>query len=211
MTRNLYTDGSNGIAAIADNEEAEHYMEQDRLADAVLVLSCQKRDEPAFRELVNRWQPRLYYYVRRIVEDENAVWDVLQETWLAVYQKIRKLEDPRKFPAWLYKISHNKAVSLLRREGKYVQMAEEQMADCFENNGTIGIAEEQAELAHKLLGKLKLAHREVLTLYFLEGFSIREMAGILEVSEGTVKSRLHYAKHKIREALKGANGVWIQK
>ncbi len=186
-------------------------MDQDKLANAILALGCQKRDEAAFRELVNRWQPRLYYYVRRIVEDESAVWDVLQETWLAVYQNIRKLEDPRKFPAWLYKISHNKAVSLLRREGKYVQMAEEQIVDCSEDNDTIAIAKEQAELVHKLLGELKLSHREALTLYFLEGFSIREMAGILEVSEGTVKSRLHYAKHKMREALKGANGVWIQK
>ena len=184
---------------------------EELLHDAVLVLRCRRREEKAFEELVNRWEPRLYYYLRRIVEDENAVWDVLQETWLAVYQKIRKLEDPRRFPAWLYKISHNKAVSLLRREGKYVQVAEEQMAGCFENNGTIGIVDEQAELAHKLLGKLKLAHREVLTLYFLEGFSIREMAGILDVSEGTVKSRLHYAKHKMREALKGANDVWVQK
>jgi len=181
-------------------------MEQDKLSDAILVLRCQKRDESAFRELVDRWQPRLYYYVRRIVEEENAVWDVLQESWLAVFQKIRKLENPRKFPAWLYKISHNKAVSLLRKEGKYVQIAEAQMADYSENNGTIGVAKEQAELAHKLLAKLKLAHREILTLYFLEGFSIKEMAGILEVSEGTVKSRLHYAKHKLREALKGANG-----
>ena len=146
-----------------------------------------------------------------MVEDENAVWDVLQETWLAVYQKIRKLEDPRKFPAWLYKIGHHKAASYLRREGKYVHMAEERMADCVEDNGTIGIAEEQAELAHQLLSKLTLAHREILTLYFLEGFSIREMAGILDVSEGTVKSRLHYAKHKIREALRGPNDVWIRK
>lgn len=184
---------------------------EDLLHNAVLVLRCRRRDEKAFEELVNRWQPRLYYYLRRMVEEENAVWDVLQETWLAVYQKIRKLEDPRKFPAWLYKISHHKAVSYLRREGKHVHMAEEQMAGCVENNGTIGIAEEHAELAHQLLGKLKLAHREVLTLYFLEGFSIREMAGILDVSEGTVKSRLHYAKHKMREALKGANDVWVQK
>ena len=75
------------------------HLVEEQLHDAVLVLRCRRRDEKAFEELVNRWQPRLYYYLRRIVGDESAVWDVLQETWLAVYQCIRKLEDPRKFPA----------------------------------------------------------------------------------------------------------------
>ena len=55
-------------------------MEQDKLSNAILVLSCQQRDEPAFRELVNRWEPRLYYYLRHLVENENDVWDILQET-----------------------------------------------------------------------------------------------------------------------------------
>lgn len=50
---------------------------EELLHDAVLVLRCRRRDEKAFEELVNRWEPRLYYYLRRIVEDENAVWDVL--------------------------------------------------------------------------------------------------------------------------------------
>ncbi len=182
-------------------------MEQDKLSNAILVLSCQKRDEPAFRELVNRWEPRLYYYLRRLVENENDVWDILQETWLAVFQNIRKLQDPLKFSAWLYQISHNKAVNLLRKENRYTQMTVEQTADYCESNTTISAVKEQAELVHKVLEKLKLAHREVLTLYFLEGFSIKEMAQIIGVSEGTVKSRLYYAKHKLHEALKGANYV----
>ena len=182
-------------------------MEQYNLSNAILVLKCQKRDETAFREIVNRWEPRLYYYIRRIVENENDVWDILQETWLAVFQNIRKLQDPLKFPTWLYRIGHNKAVNLLRKENKYAQITTEQIANQYENNTTISVVKEQAELVHKLLGKLKLAHREIITLYFLEGFSISEMARIIGISEGTVKSRLYYAKHKLHEVLRGKKDV----
>jgi len=182
-------------------------MEQDNISNAILVLKCQRRDEKAFREIVNRWEPRLYYYLRRIVENENDVWDILQETWLAVFQNIRKLQDPLKFSAWLYQISHNKAVNLLRKENRYTQMTTEQIANHYEKNTTISVVKEQAELVHKLLGKLKLAHREIITLYFLEGFSINELARIIGVSKGTVKSRLYYAKHKLHELLKGEKDV----
>ena len=182
-------------------------MEQDKLSNAILVLSCQRRDESAFRELVNRWEPRLYYYLRRIVENESDVWDTLQETWLAVFQNIRKLQDPLKFPTWLYQISHNKAVSLLRKENRYTQMTVEQTANHCQNNNTVSAVNEQAELVHKALEKLKLAHREVLTLHFLEGFSIQGMARIIGISEGTTKSRLYYAKNELHKALKGANHV----
>lgn len=182
-------------------------MEKDKLQDGILVLRCQRRDELAFRELVNRWEPRLYYYLLRIIDDRNAVWDVLQETWLAVFKGIRKLKDPLSFPAWLYQIGHNKAVNWLQKENKYIQMTNEQITEYSENNASIPAVEEQAELVHKLLGKLKLAHREVLTLYFLEGFSIREMAQIVGVSEGTIKSRLYYAKNKFHEVSKGMNNV----
>ena len=182
-------------------------MEQDNISNAILVLKCQRRDEKAFREIVNRWEPRLYYYLRRIVENENDVWDILQETWLVVFQNIRKLQEPLKFPTWLYKIGHNKAVNLLRKENRYIQMKEEQAKDYRENDNSVINVKERAEVVHKMLDKLKLAHREVLTLYFLEGFSISEMAQIIGISEGTAKSRLYYAKNKLYKALKGANDV----
>ncbi|MHC4105905.1 MAG: RNA polymerase sigma factor [Planctomycetota bacterium] len=182
-------------------------MEQNNISNAILVLKCQRRDEKAFREIVNSWEPRLYYYLRRIVENENDVWDILQETWLAVFQNIRNLQDPLKFSTWLYRIGHNKAVNLLRKKNKYTQITTEHTANHYENNATISVIKEQAELVHELLGKLKLAHREVITLYFLEEFSINEMAQIIGISEGTVKSRLYYAKHKLHEMLKGAKDV----
>jgi RNA polymerase sigma-70 factor, ECF subfamily len=182
-------------------------MKHSKLSEAILVLSYQSLDESAFRELVNRWEPILYYYLRRIVYNEDAVWDILQETWLAVFQNIHKLRDTQRFPAWLYQISHNKAIGFLRKQNKYVQIMEEQMADDYENNFTISIVEDQVELVHKLLGKLTLVHREVLTLYFLEDFSIKEVAYIIGVPEGTIKSRLHYAKNKLHEALEETNYV----
>ena len=86
-------------------------------------------------------------------------------------------------------------------------MKAEQISDNFENTNTDIDVKERAEYVHKLLNKLKLAHREVLTLYFLEGFTTNEMAQIIEVSEGTVKSRLYYAKNKLHEVLKGAKDV----
>jgi RNA polymerase sigma-70 factor (ECF subfamily) len=195
------------LPCFSDISDAEDDMKQDKVSDAILVLRLQRRDESAFQELVNRWEPRLYYYLRRIIEDENAVWDILQESWLAVFEGIRKLKDPLRFPTWMYQISHNKAVSYLRKENRYTQMTNEQMVKYNEKNTAISVVKEQAELVHELLGKLKLAHREVLMLYFLEGFSLREMAQIIGVSEGTVKSRLYYAKNKLYEALKGAKDV----
>ena len=182
-------------------------MEKDKLQDGILVLRCQRRDELAFRELVNRWEPRLYYYLLRIIDDRNAVWDVLQETWLAVFKGIRKLKDPLSFPAWLYWIGHNKAVNWLQKENKYIQMTNEEVTEYSENKVLIPTVKEQVEIVHKLMSKLKLAHREVLTLYFLEGFSIREMAQIVGVSEGTIKSRLFHAKNKLHEVSKGTNNV----
>ena len=124
-----------------------------------------------------------------------------------MFQNIRKLQDPLKIPTWLYRIGHNKAVNLLRKENRYTQMTVEQTAEYCQNNTTDLAVEEQTELVHELLGKLKLAHREVLTLHFLEGFSIQEMARIIGISEGTAKSRLYYAKNKLYKALKGANHV----
>ncbi|MHC4574977.1 MAG: RNA polymerase sigma factor, partial [Planctomycetota bacterium] len=128
-------------------------MEQDSLSDAILVLRCQRRDESAFEELVNRWQPRLYYYLRRLVENETTVWDTLQETWLAVFQNIHKLRDPRRFPAWLYQVSHNKAVLFLRKQNRYVQITEEQIADNSQDNADIAAITQQAQLVHGLLPK----------------------------------------------------------
>lgn len=178
-------------------------MFNDELHYQILVLKCQRQDNSAFKEMVNLWEPRLYYYLRRLVGNESFICDILQETWIAVFSNINKLKNVRKFPAWLYRIAHCKAIEWLRAENKYVLMSDEQIVKYCENNITITFVNEQVELVHELLEKLNLVYREVLTLYFLEDFSINEMAEIIGIPEGTVKSRLHYAKNALREMLGG--------
>jgi len=66
----------------------------------LLVLQCRRDQKDALEELVGSWERRLFYYIRRLVEDEQDAWQVLQETWVRVLQGIRKLREPRKLPAW---------------------------------------------------------------------------------------------------------------
>ena len=179
-------------------------MSEDNLEDGLLVLRCQRGDPEAFREIVNRWEPRLYYYLRRMLTDDSAVWDVLQETWLAVFRDLRALADVRKFPAWLYRVSRAKAVDSMRKQNRYVEPPAEQEIDGAEDGSIILMAQEEAQLVHEQLGKLNTIHREVLTLRFLEDFPVKEIGEILRVSEGTVRSRLHYAKKALSPLLREA-------
>jgi RNA polymerase sigma-70 factor (ECF subfamily) len=110
---------------------------------------------------------------------------------------MRALKDHRKFPTWLYRIARHKAIDYLRKERKYTLMTDEDLDEFCEGDPVPPAFEENVELVHKLLGRLSLAHREALTLYFLEEFSIPAMAEILGISEGTVESRLYHAKKKL--------------
>ena len=69
-------------------------MAANKFRDELLILRCQAREESAFKQLVERWEPFLYYYLRRIARNESDVWDILQETWLAVFQIAGSTEVP---------------------------------------------------------------------------------------------------------------------
>ncbi len=170
-------------------------------ADGLLVVRCQARDELAFRQLVRRWEPRLYYYLRRMIEDESAVWDVLQNTWLAVFGHLSRLEDARKFRGWVYRIAHDQAVNWLQKEKRYVFEPEEELERPVQIDDSVPIGSEDAAFLHQALLKLSPLHREVLTLFYLEDFSSLQIAGIIGLPEGTVKSRLHHARRNLARAL----------
>ena len=172
----------------------------------LLVLRCCRGQKDALDELVRSWERPLLYYIRRLVESEQEAWGVLQETWITVLRGIRRLREPRKLPIWLYSIARQTALGHLR--ARYSEQT------VFEKAGYISLirdcdqdlAFDNAEQVHYGLDQISLPHRDVLTLFFLQDLSVEDIAQVLHVPTGTVKSRLYYAKRALKEVLEKEAG-----
>lgn len=169
--------------------------------DELLILRCQRGEPQALADFVRQWEGRLFYYVRRLVPQEADAWDVLQKAWVQVVRDIRRLRDPAALRPWLYRLVRNTAVSHYRAE--LTRQATAEFDGDIEDTaaGEETMRAEDAEQVHHALSLLPLPAREVLTLHFLEGMSVEEIAGVLDVPAGTVKSRMHHAKRALRQAL----------
>ena len=168
----------------------------------LLVLRCQRGDTSAFELIVRMWERSLFYYLRRLASSEEDAWDLLQETWLKTYRSIGSLRDPRSLPSFLYTTARNAAVSRLRNGKLGRELTCPLDEEALETPGDVATAFDDAEHVHHALDRLPLPHREILTLFFLEDLAQEEIARLLAIPLGTVKSRLHYAKlaiHKILE------------
>jgi len=167
----------------------------------LLVLRCRHGEKAAFEELVRTWERRLLYFIRRLVDREQDAWDVLQQTWLRVLSGIGRLREPRSLGPWLYRVARHAAFDHGQVRANYQQFLKDYQAAVPREETPDRKDFETAEQLHGGLVKLHMPHREVLTLFFLEEFSIDEIAEVLEVPPGTVKSRLHHAKKALRTVL----------
>jgi RNA polymerase sigma-70 factor, ECF subfamily len=166
------------------------------IQDELLVLRCREGDASALDELLARWQEPLWRYALRLTGAEDAAWDVLQESLVAIARDIRKLDAESAFGVWAYRIVGHKSRDWLRqhirrreREHRYAEQTQLDEAD--------ELPPATAAL-REALGELAAADRTVLALRFEDGFSTNELAQMLSVPAGTVKSRLHIAKQRLR-------------
>ena len=173
------------------------------LIESELLLLQYRQGKPgALEKLVKLWERPLYYYVRRLLNTEDEAKDVTQDIWINVVRKLRAVRDPAAFPAWLFKVARTHAVSHFRKTRLLESLPEDGFSgevstwDANDVSSTLN-----AEELHWGLSQLSPSHSECLILHFLEGFSLEEVADIVGVAPGTVKSRLHYAKKALREVL----------
>jgi len=166
------------------------------------VLRYRRGQKDALEKLVQLWEKPLYYYVRRLVVAQEEAGDLAQEIWVKVILKLNTLRDPAAFPAWLYRLARRHVFSHLRKTRPF-ELPEEVHADTSLNAAGEDVLSSRlnAEEVHWGLSQLSLAHRDCLTLHFLEGFPLEEISRIIGVPVGTVKSRMHYAKQALREVL----------
>jgi RNA polymerase sigma factor (sigma-70 family) len=180
----------------------------DHISAELLVLRCRRGHADAWNDLVERYHDRLFYFIRRMVEDDDRAQSLMQDVWMHGLRSFGQLQQADRLTAWLYTIARRVVLQHHRRSYATPETSGgEAAADVLDTERDAAAAFENAELVHFGLSRIGLAEREVLTLHFLEEFSIAEIAGILEIPTGTVKSRLARARAELRSVLERDAGT----
>lgn len=171
---------------------------------ALPVAAARGGDPDAWDVLVRRYQLPLFAYVMDLVRHHATSLDLVQETLVRATRHLGGLREDARFGSWLFGIAHQQVVQHWRRCGRS-PFSDEAVPDTAEDGGAPPDVElVRGEDAAELLGAVDVlseAHRSVLLLHYLEGFSLQEITEITGLSPGTVKSRLHYARRSLRERL----------
>ena len=178
--------------------------------DRRLIADCLQGRTAAFGELVRRYQDRLYNSIYRVVDNAEDAYDVVQEAFLNAYQSLNSFKGDAEFFTWLYRIAFNSAISLKRKRkavlrfewGPGEKSSPEPLDEsAFSQPGaSLERSEEDASL-QVALNRLSPEHRAVLVLKDIEGQKYEDIAEILDVPIGTIRSRLHRARLELRELL----------
>lgn len=184
--------------------------------DAVLVLRCKEGDREAFDEIVARYKDGIYNYISRMISNRDEVDDLAQEVFVRAYMGMKSFRQDANLRTWLYRIASNLCIDRYRRAGieKRLIVPIEREHDGEEGAREIDLPDrthdpqvvcERAELQAQIqraLARLPDKLRTTILLYDMEGLSYEEIAEVLEVPVGTVKSRLFNARMQLRNWLK---------
>ncbi|MCI6465634.1 MAG: sigma-70 family RNA polymerase sigma factor [Faecalicatena sp.] len=167
-----------------------------------LVKRAQAGDQDAFIQLIEENKQALYKVAVSMLKNDADVADVIQDTILSSYENLRGLREPKYFKTWLTRILINHCNRILKERQKVVPMKEQLEA------GEMEVDTSGREFL-RLLNKLEDQYRIVLLLYYVEGFSIKEIGTILEMNENTVKTRLSRGRTSFKKVYLKENTVSI--
>ncbi len=165
-------------------------------SDRELIAGVATGSDEAFRQLYDRFSDRVYRYAYTILRAKHLAEEVVQETMIAVWKGASKFSGRSKVSTWIFGIARNQAYSLVRREIRTERVPDVPLV---EPDPAPGI--HRQERVARALNQLSDDHREVVFLTFYEGLSYGEIAAILDIPTGTVKSRMFHAKKRLGEAL----------
>ncbi len=192
----------------------------ENVSDAELLEMYCNGTESAFREIVNRYKDPLYSFLRRFLNQRDLVEDVFQETFLQLYASREKFDTSRPLKPWLFTIAANKAKDTLRKMQRTSNVKLGTIADSgdvsiddiinilqsYEVTPDLEVSQdERAAMVRQIIEDMPENLRSILILAYFEQFSYKQMADILSIPIGTVKSRLHTAVGHFAKKWKSAN------
>ncbi len=173
------------------------------LQDPELARRSQAGDTEAFGELVTRYRDKIFTMVHRMVRNEHDARDLAQEGFLKAWQSIHRFEGRSSFYTWLYSITVNLTINSLRRKGRCEEVElNDAIPSLLPGPGMNYQRTEIREHVNAALAKLSPEHRAVIVLKELEDLPYHEIAQVLNLSMGTVMSRLFYGRKKLQSILR---------
>jgi RNA polymerase sigma-70 factor (ECF subfamily) len=171
--------------------------------ETLLVLRAQAGDRAALEEVLKIVQEPLYRYIYRLVGEHTLAQDILQEVFIRIYRKLGWLNEPELFRPWAYRIASREAFKHLRREKRWKeQVRDEEVLEAIPARDVEDPLTSEL-IAHlpQLIAGLSPASRAVLILHYLEEMPLTEVADVLGIALGTVKSRLAYGLENLRRGI----------
>ncbi len=183
--------------------------------DAELVRRAVDGDGEAFRLLVEKYQRQIYGLLLRMVRRPPLAEDLAQETLVKAYRALHTFDRRRQFSSWLFKIAHNTAIDHLRKTRPVMVPLESGEPDRADPLAVLAAPESEspeqrargrdlAEALQEALMELRPDYREAVLLRYQQGLAYEEIAGILELPLGTVKTHLHRARRQMARTLEAA-------
>ncbi|CAL2081190.1 RNA polymerase sigma factor [Tenacibaculum sp. 190524A05c] len=175
---------------------------KDKEIDAKLILDYQSGKSSAFIVLVKRWHVRFCKLAYFYVKDRDIAKDIAQESWTIIYSKLNGLKDPMKFKSWAISIVNRRAIDFLRAQQREQQRKTEYKAIVSNNQDeTEDDREEIKRVLLQEIQKLSSDHQQVLQLFYVESYSLKEIGNTIGISVGTTKSRLFHAREQLKKVI----------
>ena len=173
--------------------------------DSELIPRVRRGDLAAFEALYDKYKGQVYRTALAITRDQSAAEDILQECFLKVYVHVDKIDVSRPLSPWIHRIAVNLSYNWVTKRKRWLpslgEVIDQFVSDDHDSPEHVLEREEVQRIVQEAIHSLSFAQRVVIVLFYLNGFSLEEIAYILDCPVGTVKSRLYYGRQNLRRKL----------